>query len=273
VITGSPLLHFVDGTKLLLMPDGSSQPLLKHCFGHDDSTLLLCPYAPGVTLIRQSATKRNVRVQWAPDGQLNHRGKVLEESADALLNYRRPVTALDYIALTDIRAGDEFFLDFGHNASQSKQTNTTKYAFLEHASYWNQPAAVGAIILRTQDEQVNNPYPVTVTLQCHAAVLELKEASSALEWTEEKALPCQVTERYVDPATAYITYAVKVFSRGSWNGFGGVPRRYIRFVNVPVTTVKAMPLPDDIFPHAWRSRQDSHAAAESQEKTTRENTI
>lgn len=56
MISGSPLVHVVEETLEMYdleFPDGSKkeqtgyQMLLNYCFGHDESTLLLCPYASG----------------------------------------------------------------------------------------------------------------------------------------------------------------------------------------------------------------------------------
>jgi hypothetical protein len=49
------------------------QLLLNYCFGRPhESTLLLCPYGPGVNYINHNQTLANVKVQWAPNGTSSH---------------------------------------------------------------------------------------------------------------------------------------------------------------------------------------------------------
>lgn len=247
VITGSPLLH---------VGEDAPKEMLKYCYGHPESSLTLCPYAPGVTSI-QHGKEANVMVQWAGNGHLHHQSAFLESEIDEILEHQKPVLAVDYIALADIKKGDELIIDFGLREK-------AKHAFLEHASYWNHPTAVGAIILRTEGEQVDNPYPPTVALRCHKAVLydQTHDIHGEVKWTDDNSLPCEITDRYIDPVDAYVSYAVKILD-GYWTGRAGVPRRYIRFVDVAEQPI-ALRL--NIFPKVWLNKAvDSSNAGEDQE--------
>lgn len=221
IITGSPLLHFVEGAKIL------PQDFLNVCYAHDQSTLVLCPYAPGVTSI-QPSNASNVEVQWAPHGQLHHNADLLKLPAETLLNQTKPVLAVDYVAKEFIPAGTE--LTLGLRNVQRRQDDSS---------------SLGSLILRTQEEQVQNPYDHP--FECHPGVASLEFADV---WKESiGGLPCQIQDRFVDPMTAYITYSVRIQINDSWIGIGGVPRRFIRFAET-----KHQSLHLSIFPVTWQSR-------------------
>ena len=254
VITGSPLLHM----------ESVPAEFTPFCFSDSQSTLALCPYAPGVTKIRHS-DKPNVQIRWAPDGVLHHNNELLNHPIESLLQNTKPVLAVDYVAIVDIAEGDEILVDFG----RSNDTKLDATLLLEdtdpvhHAAhYWNHPSAIGSIILRTVEEQVQSPYPSSLTMQCHAAVIELDKDHPShveLDWSiTGSAWPCRITDRYVDPFDAYITYGIEVLIPGmeNWRKMGGVPRRYIRFANIENETVTSMSRMNQllgIFPNTWRN--------------------
>lgn len=244
IVTGSPLLHFMEGRRYL------DTDLLEKCFGHTDSPVVLCPYAPGVTSMFPSskegtgtAATPNVKVQWAPNGHMHHKQSLHQDSPELLLSYTVPVAAVDFVALRDIAAGEDLVLQVDEHHHRSSLL----------AELWNSPLSLMSMILRTSEEQVDNPYPGHMETQCHPAILSYQVGQSeqqeqGLDWdTNERPLPCEIEDRYVDPMTASITYSVRIHNGGP--GIGGVPRRYIRFVSVQDV------VPLSIMPDAWKTYQ------------------
>lgn len=109
VVSGSPLIHMFEdvlelydlvyanatATRRRPWTKNGDQLLLNYCFGHHESTLLLCPYgsgksanvygccvcfdfraynkvSAGVNYINHNATLANVQLQWAPNGTIGH---------------------------------------------------------------------------------------------------------------------------------------------------------------------------------------------------------
>lgn len=120
VVAAVPLLHIPDRSILNMRDDLSSndvvhqQLLLNYCFGHPQSTLLLCPYGVASSAINHHhhhGAGPNVRIEWSRKLTLHPEwwDMPLEEWA-----YRYTAgLVFEYIATRDIAKGEEIFLDYG----------------------------------------------------------------------------------------------------------------------------------------------------------------
>jgi hypothetical protein len=146
VITGSPLIHIPDKVSLEMYeykeneessagldspPPGGEfvvhghQLLLNYCYGHPETTLILCPYGSGVNYInhapRHGGTggssggepQANVKIQWAPSGHMGQDNSWWDKSVVQLKGSRQAQLAWDFVALRDIDQGEELLLDYG----------------------------------------------------------------------------------------------------------------------------------------------------------------
>lgn len=305
VITGSPVLHVENGELFAMYEDvfdsliratreGNSsfpdnqrtsirtyQISLNYCFKHSDSTLLLCPYGANVGYINHNKTKTNVKVQWAPNGEIGHDRHSLRENFSQLVQSYKPRLAFDYVATRDILMGDELYLDYGvewetawqEHSSQYPQSSTSE-AYLS-AGRWNTLHADSD--LRTNEELELDPYPPNLELRCHPdvanrAVNVVLPRFQRFTWTlKEAGLPCTVLRRWrQDFGSSKMTlYAIGMEHEcdpvvSEWecicSEVTGAPRGAIRFFDLPYTTDLYLPgafrhpigLPDEMFPFHWK---------------------
>ena len=282
LITGSPLLHVFRyyvhmygfervGGEWLSTESLGNQLLLNYCFGHKDSSLLLCPYGAGVNYINHNATLANVRIQWATNGTSAHNSACLDrDPSDFEWDYK-PCLGIDYVATKDIKKGEELFLDYGYEWEQ---------AWLRHSETWKKLDGWSAYVsaatwnkvtedepLRTEFEQLKNPYPDNLVLKCHPI---LREKDDWKRWDfiwnmNEYGDTCSILARTLEHDGS-ITYSVAIRievenddESTSVEKFH-VPREAILFFDLPYTTDIHLPnayrheigIPDEIFPKAWR---------------------
>ena len=121
IIVPVPLLHILDRDVLSIDNDkgklAKEQLLLNYCFGHPESSLLLCPDT-NVILINHCSSRRpnnendecnrpNAKLQWASDWDLGINKKWLEMSLDEIARQPGRGLALEVVATRDITPGEE----------------------------------------------------------------------------------------------------------------------------------------------------------------------
>lgn len=121
IVVPAPLLQIADREVLNMYDDEGNvkgkQLLLNYCFGHKDTSLLLCPDTNAI-LINHCSTKTNecgkgpnAKFQWAswdPDTP-----SWLEMSVDEILQNLGRGLSIEIVALRDIEPGEEVFMDYG----------------------------------------------------------------------------------------------------------------------------------------------------------------
>jgi hypothetical protein len=166
------------------------QLLINYSFGHPESSLLLIPVGPQVTLINHGGKTANAYITWS--GQ---KGDVIEngmgyfdDSVDELSKVQEIVFHMKLVALTDIKEGDEITLNYGD--SWQKEWDEYESEFKEllegeahplkaddmKAMYKNKPYET----LATLKER---PYPEHVHLACF---LETDERPDGTLMTNQK---------------------------------------------------------------------------------------
>lgn len=264
------------------------QLLLNYCYGHAESTMLLCPYGSDVNIINHNRTLANVRLQWADATRGVHNASLLDQSvAHIYANYNRVALSMELVATRDIAKGEEIFLDYGdeweaawQHHVQSWRPHSDSYS----AGHWN---ADKATRLRTVFEQLGYPYPPNIELKCDQAFLMeykpiwqplLNEANSseALEayrrWTTEMLAPCDVLRMRYDGHRVLYTTVIKrldtpnFLKNENYELMVDVPREAFFFVDQPYTSDTFLPnafrhaimIPDELFPEAWKNRNISY---------------
>jgi hypothetical protein len=210
------------------------QLLYNYCFGHEDSTILLCPYGSGINYINHNQTLANVKIQWPgnEDGTSsffahNHTA-VVDGTLDDLSVSSRPQLAFQYVTIRDIQAGEELFLDYGDEWEQAWQKHLRKYHHDRQRKEQQQkqqqadnpgrhgiqdvvPQYASAQLfnrifdrmpLRTLEEQQLDPYPSNLETRCHRSLLaepddELNRHLVTYVWTDfDYGLPCRIVHRF-----------------------------------------------------------------------------
>jgi hypothetical protein len=258
------------------------QVLINYCFGHPESTILLCPYGAGVNYINANQSLANVKVQWAQDGNTNHNSEWLNTKPEDMEWIYKSMLAMDYVALRDIKAGEELLLDYGdaweiawgaHVKAWKVVADWEEYT---SASHFNEMYAESPV--RTSEEQNEIPYPENLVINCHPALVEqvfdaLNEdelfatAHDYIEqvgWVpEKKGFECIIRNRNDTVGTYEITLIYQENGTNRKVHHRDIPRKAITFVDVPYTTDLHLPdafrypigIPDDILPDAWRNME------------------
>eukprot|EP00542_Grammatophora_oceanica_P001423 CAMPEP_0194070020 /NCGR_PEP_ID=MMETSP0009_2-20130614/87956_1 /TAXON_ID=210454 /ORGANISM="Grammatophora oceanica, Strain CCMP 410" /LENGTH=289 /DNA_ID=CAMNT_0038723257 /DNA_START=60 /DNA_END=926 /DNA_ORIENTATION=- len=122
------------------MPEGGKQLLLNYCFGHAESSLLLCPYTSAILLNhcspRQSrdcgdGPNAKVRIQSGWDKSTS---SWLEMTVEDMKNRTDRGVSFEIVALRDIARGEEVTIDYGVEWER---------AWEAHVAQWRSPDRQG----------------------------------------------------------------------------------------------------------------------------------
>lgn len=91
----------------------SRQILLNYCFGHPESSLLLMPLAPLVTLVNHgSGKKANAYLKWSENLEI-HDPELLNRNPFQYSKQSNAKLAYELMAMRDIEEGEEILIDYG----------------------------------------------------------------------------------------------------------------------------------------------------------------
>lgn len=102
------------------------QLLLNYCFGHEESSLLLCPYGLMTSHVNHDATNPNTKVVWATDDQMAHpewRKKPIEEWGAE----EKAGLCFNFVALRNIAQDEEITIDYGNKWEEAWQNHLRSY--------------------------------------------------------------------------------------------------------------------------------------------------
>ena len=179
----------------------------------------------------------------------------------------KPHLGLDFVATKDIRQGDELFLDYGDEWEKAWNTFLNSWTPLEEeadylsASAWNDILKTDRI--RTEVEQIEEPYPDNLLLRCHTVLKRDNWNDYVIDWQQnEYGFDCFILERYEDGDTSFyqvqINYLTSV-GRPKALVREAVPREAIQFIDKPYTSDILLRgafrhhigLPESITPKEW----------------------
>jgi len=302
LVAPSPLLHIPDQA-VLDMHDvyvtetgdyvresdevKGQQLLVNYCFGHKDSTMLFYPVGSGVGLINHSE-KPNAKVVWSTHPSHQKYWYNLEPNMLLAPDNVYLGLMIEVVALTDIKEGEEIFIDYG---------DEWKAAWEKHVTEWNKGIDEGEIpkqwplkaldlneeyrtkVYKTEEELAKDPYPPNVGLGAFLMLEETKAAGTPEDpaiWTippngtfffaENLFEPVVLSRVKIEAApgvTMPYNYTVKwTNSKGEHTFVKNVPHSAFAFVDEPemsdhfVVNAFRHPIgiPDEIFPQGpWRN--------------------
>mmetsp|Transcript_14974 Transcript_14974/g.31748 ORF Transcript_14974/g.31748 Transcript_14974/m.31748 type:complete len:735 (-) Transcript_14974:69-2273(-) len=271
------------------------QLLLNYCYGHSNSSLLFFPYAPTVNFINHgSVDDANAEIRWSTLPY--HKGEWLEETLEGMKDMLKTGLLFDIVATKDMRRGDEVLLYYGKDWEES---------WTNHVEEWmasmNEEDGVdddGPILniterlglptthdlnqmdqnptVRTQQEQLQNPYPDHIMTRCQYDPPEAEEctkSSAALglhcqsRWTvsfdAQHIYPCTILTRTsiqgTDWYSAKVEVPVKNKNEVQLHLVEYMTRDAVRFVDKPYSRDqysygvfrKEIGLPEGIMPEHW----------------------
>jgi len=305
VITTSPLLHlpfssFVemydfedyvdDATGKVLrraMNVSGHQVLTNYCYGHVKSSMVLCPYGNGINYINHNQTLANVRIRWAEGFDIVHNQTLVENGTvnELMWNYK-PQLALDYIALRDIKPGEELYLDYGNMWEAAWQRHVANWKPVRGADKYIAGLDInlqhGTVPIRTMNEQATNPYPEHLLIRAHRVLRDIAYVKEGqFQWTLlDFGYEARILERYVTANEHYYTLEIGIPSEAviqadeksdgafsnkeadlTWYLREKVPRYAVAFfdkhgytdIHLPNAFRHILGIPDDIFPTKWKN--------------------
>ena len=138
IIVPMPLLHIIN-SDVLIMTDESQekigkQLLLNYCFGHSESSVLLCPLTNAILINHCSSRKENpackngpnAKVQWASAWDMTN-PRWTEMTLEELATKETRGLSMEIVALRDIVAGEEVFIDYGEDWEKSWELHVASW--------------------------------------------------------------------------------------------------------------------------------------------------
>jgi hypothetical protein len=129
LVAPGPLLHIPNRTALNVYEQGSDgnrdssklvgmQLILNYCFGHSESSVILCPYTSPSAYINHNSKSPNAKIVWSENSTHNHNPEWLEENVDFLKGCFNGCDSdgaktegiglsIDFVATRDIVPGEE----------------------------------------------------------------------------------------------------------------------------------------------------------------------
>lgn len=263
------------------------QLLLNYCFGHAKAELLLCP-ASHAAMINHDPKEPNLEIRWARTGQREHdytsglKQELLEMDSNDMQSYNSKIM-LEYVAIGDIRAGEELFLNYGQEWEDALQNHlahgVSKAADVELVSAKQLNQENATLEVSTSEAMKNHSYLCSIypnvkigEVNANWEEFSSNRAVDKASWpTDLKALyqhndfaglyPCRV----VEADNIQKLYSIEMFIKPLSRNFVGrryhnVPRNRIRFSDNLYRSDQHLswafrhyiPIPDSIFPLRWR---------------------
>lgn len=266
------------------------QLLLNYCFGHRESTKLLCPIGSSTSFINHSPTP-NAALRWSTHH--SHQKDWLNLTVDELGSMPGVGLLLEYYALREIQEDEEITIDYGQDWETAWQRHMERWVKPVGAEKYQSAADLNAddpFIIKTVEEQKRDPYPHTVVTSCYYeyvqdASYEVDESGTYADPQQQTVWvknfvgldvsvpdylfvrPCRILERTSDNL-----YTVQILNYDHQHRdqiipdtymliVRNMPRDAITFTDFAYTTDQHLPqafrhemmLPDFLFPDAWRN--------------------
>ncbi|KAL3904333.1 MAG: hypothetical protein SGILL_010111 [Bacillariaceae sp.] len=242
------------------------QLLLNYCFGHGDSSLLLCPYGLLTSNINHDGHDPNTRIQWSAKSQMAH-PEWLDQPIDEWGKKEKAGLSFDFVALRDIQPGDEITVDYGDDWATAWNEHTQQFS---RSSSKRKPYTPGFelnemvdLVLPTINEEGFNG----VNLFCHRDHLRLAGMSdfvssetSETDWLEKPVHPCRILLRTRNGKdghsyTAEITDTKVIVFDLPRDAFYFADKIYERPHHRYFSFRHEMRIPEDMFPKIWRNQK------------------
>jgi len=157
IIAPVPLLQIIDKEALTIYRklEGEykavgKQLLLNYCWGHSESSLLLCPQTNAVLLNHCSTRTKecgskgpNAQIRWASEWHTSTKAW-LKMSLDDMAKEATGGLAFDIVALRDIEAGEEIFIDYGEDWEKAWQSHVDNWQPAEAKTSFNKDSWISA---------------------------------------------------------------------------------------------------------------------------------
>ena len=235
------------------------------------------PYGPAFNLVNHNQTQANVRLQWALPQRSQLDPELLKKNVTELEDVKSSRLAMELVAIRDIHPDEEIFLNYGDEWEKAWLDHVQNWKPVEGAKEYTSSFEMDARSepLRTEFEQMKNPYPSNLRLKFDRGFEYpkwrklLKEGGDLIEYreNEEKYLTnCEIMRRReVNGRVLYTAVISKddddEEEKEESKLVEDVPREAFLFVDRPYTADIFLSnafrhdirIPDDIFPESWKN--------------------
>ncbi|KAL7545600.1 hypothetical protein ACHAWF_008953 [Thalassiosira exigua] len=279
-VTISPLVHIPEREVLITYADMlqesgkeardisnpiGHQLLFNYCYGHRQSSLLLCPYGPGAPFINHSS-EPNAKIVW-PTDPVYHTASWMDQPVAYFDNVWSTGMSFEYVATKDINEGDEVFVDYGPEWAE---------AWKKHIERWEPPKGAETY-LSPQELNGDHSLPIptheeddtliseTIVAWCRFSNRRRRSEEDKHEWLRtdmyrEEHRVTRVVDRARGDSDGVFTYTVEL-QIGDGYVVKNVPRKALSFTPkhygsdsfVRGVFRHEMMIPDEIFPNAWKN--------------------
>eukprot|EP00534_Pseudo-nitzschia_fraudulenta_P010663 CAMPEP_0201209372 /NCGR_PEP_ID=MMETSP0851-20130426/178208_1 /ASSEMBLY_ACC=CAM_ASM_000631 /TAXON_ID=183588 /ORGANISM="Pseudo-nitzschia fraudulenta, Strain WWA7" /LENGTH=706 /DNA_ID=CAMNT_0047498025 /DNA_START=70 /DNA_END=2190 /DNA_ORIENTATION=- len=264
-----------------------SDLVMNYSFGHRNSTLLLTPYGAMVNYINHKSSKDgdgpNVRVVWPNREMVAHKPEWLSKDLNFLRDSIDKIgLSFDYVALRDIKEGEEVTMDYGDEWDNAWKEHVTNWVPPDDAEDYLHSSQLKTEYLRTPEELREEAYPWNVQTLCtnfytmHPGEDVFTYVSSFKNEGSTNLLPCRVMERTLkavdqedvgeDNQEEYLYTIAIQMSEHEVDIVQGYPHDNdgIQLYDIaysPMWHLKEafrhrLYIPDDIFPENWMAYQE-----------------
>mmetsp|Transcript_25211 Transcript_25211/g.41873 ORF Transcript_25211/g.41873 Transcript_25211/m.41873 type:complete len:491 (+) Transcript_25211:11-1483(+) len=262
-------------------PPRTTQLLENYCMGHNESTMLLCPYGTLSSHINHNQTQQNIKLIWADPAKSNHQPQwLLHKSLSDLYQTDYAGLSMTLVATRPIAEGEELFLDYGNEWEQAWTAHVAQWTPVDGAAHYRSAEQLNAEnatkILKTEFELMHAPWPGNVDLKMNLA-FERPRRIWLKHW-EQGTLQAFVTKeddynrrvevlrREVDAENrTWYTVVIlkdKTDDEKQEKKIRQVPREAFSFFDRPYTSDMHLDnafrhdirIPDHLFPQLWKNR-------------------
>eukprot|EP00980_Cylindrotheca_fusiformis_P006006 scaffold1284_cov108-Cylindrotheca_fusiformis.AAC.20 len=242
------------------------QLLMNYCFGHEESTLLLCPYGLLTSLINHSSKNANTKITWS-NTTMRHR-EWLEKPIEYFGEEYVAGLQFDFVAMRDIEEDEEILIDYGVAWEKAWRDHVRTFVPREHyVPAFDLNKQLDTLTFRTIKDR---PYEKDgIQLRCRIWYVHqfmTEESKKKQEEDDEDSVPCRIIKKLRNDRYRVQTLKDKsddvdcVFThdRMLWE----VPSDAFFFMDLPYERPyhldfdafrHAMMIPDDIFPEPWKN--------------------
>ena len=175
-------------------PEGHMQLLLNYCFGHKESTLLLCPNTNAI-LINHCSKRRpdlhpcgpefgepNAEYRWAKWDSATE--DWLEKSIPEMIDEKGRGLSLEIVATRDIKEGEEVFLDYGEEWEQAWDHHLEVWSRSQNLNKKETSESPSRISSRALNDELG-PLPLSPNFSEEHLVDENGLLTACLYWEDE----------------------------------------------------------------------------------------
>lgn len=257
-----------------------TQLLLNYCMGHNESTMLLCPYGTLSSHINHNQTLANVEMVWADPKTSIHNPRWLNKSLSELYSISYSGLSMNLRATRDINSGDEIFIDYGDEWERAWQKHVSNWKPVENSKDYKSAEQLNMETkhLKTEFETLFDPYPNNVVIHLNLAFnnprstwLDHWEDGTLQDYiirVDEYTKQCEILSREKDDEgkvwyTAIINATDDRTGKNEPKKLEKLPRLAFVFFDKPHTTDMHLPgafrhdirIPDHLFPDTWRNKR------------------